>query len=514
MAKSFSSENKLSKTDSFNDEDDEEQSPNNLIEMLIDDQAEASNLDVEYKLTENSAEKIPDLLLDKFNFQIDSELVPNETTNSNNNNTNNNNDDDFIDEDLFTDLESKKVAIKNEDKQDETEPTTVSENQKSILVSTTDETDKSPIKSKENKLNAENISCDASEPNPRLVKHKIGDTSGKIQFNTNEMIEFIIRKTKLKQENKHSTMSSDEQARKLRHQHKIELSKSKSLMTKSTHTLEANESAFIWTELEAFIKQHEQTGQSSCGASAIINVLKALNFEIDYDKVNSLVKINSRIPESMASSTTLAQYLFSRSVAGMNATEMIENIKHVTSNQISGRFFPFNFSSLNNKLVEWLAFWIRKGAVPVALLNLQKTPYRNTIPDAWHHQMIYAISSHEIYLTNPLERKPVDTMLRELNSESVLLVRTEDVLKRFKANPTNLNDLLCMREEHTLEERKRWCDLNVLGQVVNVLRCPSNLTHITIPASYVPGITLFARVNSNVYEEIMNWSDLSASNYL
>ena len=38
-------------------------------------------------------------------------------------------------------------------------------------------------------------------------------------------------------------------------------------------------------------------------------------------------------------------------------------------------------------LSHWLADWIRKGAVPIATLNLQKgVKPGQTVPDAWHHQ--------------------------------------------------------------------------------------------------------------------------------
>ena len=116
--------------------------------------------------------------------------------------------------------------------------------------------------------------------------------------------------------------------------------------------------------------------------------------------------------------------------------------------------------------------------MPVALLNLQKTPVWGFIPDAWHHQMIYACDSHHVYLTNPLETKSVETMLNELTSESVLLVRSHDVCKRFHANPTSLVDLIDLpaivtpgrSRESVDEERRRWHDMNVLGQVLTVLR--------------------------------------------
>ena len=48
--------------------------------------------------------------------------------------------------------------------------------------------------------------------------------------------------------------------------------------------------------------------------------------------------------------------------------------------------------------------------MPSALLNLQKMPIWGFIPDAWHHQMIYACETESVYLTNPLEIKTVDTI--------------------------------------------------------------------------------------------------------
>lgn len=118
--------------------------------------------------------------------------------------------------------------------------------------------------------------------------------------------------------------------------------------------------AFVWSETEAFIQQHEQTSASGCGATAILNVLKALNFQFDYETVCSKIKINTRIPESQASVTTLAQYLFSRSVAGMNACELIKNIETTTDGKITGRFFAF-WPTREINLAKWLAKWIRNG---------------------------------------------------------------------------------------------------------------------------------------------------------
>jgi hypothetical protein len=113
-------------------------------------------------------------------------------------------------------------------------------------------------------------------------------------------------------------------------------------------------------ETEAIIQQHEQTNASACGATAIINILRALHFDYDENLVCSNVKVNQRIPESLASATNLAKYLHSRSIAGMNSIELIKNIENVTQNRISGRFFSF-YPQRDVDLTQWLIHWIHKG---------------------------------------------------------------------------------------------------------------------------------------------------------
>lgn len=185
--------------------------------------------------------------------------------------------------------------------------------------------------------------------------------------------------------------------------------------------------------------------------------------------------------------------------------------------------------------------------------------------------MIYACDSHHVYLTNPLETKSIETIMKELTSESVLLVRSNDIIKRFNANNTSLIDLIHLDEEDSLDERRRWHDMNVLGQVLTVLReaklgsgggtsdlkvihqldessgqqvdgavmsntnsddiaatqmslaLSSNMensgqqsttsnqqstTYVSIPASYKSGICLFAYKDSELYGEIMAADEL------
>jgi hypothetical protein len=187
--------------------------------------------------------------------------------------------------------------------------------------------------------------------------------------------------------------------------------------------------------------------------------------------------------------------------------------------------------------------------------------------------MVYACDINNVYLTNPLETKSIETIMNELTSESVLLVRCYDVIKRFSANNSNLIDLISL-SGFSSDERKRWLDMNVIGQVLSILREHKanqesnggvsrgvgggggvflldelndvansqssgssesvnsmlnsavlihsvenggggggvnqslNLKHITIPASYKSGITLFAYKDSELFKEILEAKEL------
>lgn len=61
-----------------------------------------------------------------------------------------------------------------------------------------------------------------------------------------------------------------------------------------------------------------------------------------------------------------------------------------------------------------------------------------------------------VYLTNPLEIVQEEVIMEQLTSDSVLLVRRQDVVNRFR-DWAPLNDILKQRD-------KRWQTMNVLGK--------------------------------------------------
>ncbi|CAH1779784.1 unnamed protein product [Owenia fusiformis] len=265
------------------------------------------------------------------------------------------------------------------------------------------------------------------------------------------------------------------------------------------------ERVMIWSELIAYVRQAKQIGTSACGPTAVINILKAFNLEIEKDLVCTNCRLKLR-----KEGWPLPEYLHSRSEAGTTAEDLTNAIYKLTDGQIVGRFFSF-YPLRDVHILKWLGEWMKLGAVPLATLNLQKAvPPGWIIPDAWHHQMVYGVAHDGVYLTNPLDVASEERISRQLCSNSVLMIRRNDILTRYHED-IDLGDLMSFPDE-------RWRELNVLGQVVNVIRehntqrlpgfRPTLTSHITIPAAYRAGITLFVKKDSDVYKELMEAEEL------
>eukprot|EP00092_Neocalanus_flemingeri_P017649 GFUD01019092.1.p1 GENE.GFUD01019092.1~~GFUD01019092.1.p1 ORF type:complete len:732 (+),score=200.13 GFUD01019092.1:118-2313(+) len=247
-----------------------------------------------------------------------------------------------------------------------------------------------------------------------------------------------------------------------------------------------SQKAMIWTEKEAIRKQVTQLpNTSSCGATALLNVLLALELDVDLPKTAEAVQTKLRRPEA-----PLPDYLLSRSVAGCTHADLITAV-HTTVPQVKARFFPFYNRTF--QLAQWLAGWISRGLVPVLTLNVQKARLSSDglIQDSWHHQMVWGVSGHDIYLVNPLEMVHERLIVQQISSPSELLIRRSDIVSRFTSS-------LDLSEINSLGQR--WQDMNVLGQVVNLIREEKSAmredtvtltSHIRIPASYSSGVTLF-----------------------
>lgn len=85
------------------------------------------------------------------------------------------------------------------------------------------------------------------------------------------------------------------------------------------HGGEGADSAMLWSLQEALEKQTLQIGASACGATAVVDVLKALSMDVAPEEVDHCVQTRLRRNES-----PLPDYLLSRSEAGKCSSYMLE----------------------------------------------------------------------------------------------------------------------------------------------------------------------------------------------
>ncbi|OWR45490.1 hypothetical protein KGM_207531 [Danaus plexippus plexippus] len=258
----------------------------------------------------------------------------------------------------------------------------------------------------------------------------------------------------------------------------------------------------VWSEREACERQVTQIGTSACGATAVVNVFIALGVPVNIERINSSIGTRLR-----AYNAPIPRYLLSRSVAGCTAADLVRCLQRASDGLLTARFFPTHPERAVS-LSHWLADWISLGAVPILTMNMQMG-CEGEIPDSWHHQMIFGVSSQGVYLTNPLECLRETVLWPRLTSPSVLLVRSRDVLARFTAD-TDLTPLMFVPD-------RRFHTFNVLGQVANVIRewrstgwseQGTRTRHVRIPASYQAGVTIAVLTGSEAHRRLVHASQL------
>ncbi|KAM9766804.1 uncharacterized protein ACNS7B_016826 [Menidia menidia] len=265
---------------------------------------------------------------------------------------------------------------------------------------------------------------------------------------------------------------------------------------------EEEAAAMLWSIQEAVERQTPQIGVSACGATAVLDVLKALGVHVSPEEADRCVQTRPRRNES-----PLADYLLSRSEAGATHAQLIQGAREASKGRVTGRFFHLH-PARRLRLVPWLARWIQRGAVPVATMNMQQAVAEGEeVPDAWHHQLVFGVAPRAVFMTNPLDVEREEVVHRRLCSQSVLLIRREDVLQRL-APGCPLSSLPVSQSD------PRWQLMDVEGQVRRMVQeekreCDHPKTmHITIPAAYRSGITLFAQVETDLAKELLEAPEL------
>jgi hypothetical protein len=252
-----------------------------------------------------------------------------------------------------------------------------------------------------------------------------------------------------------------------------------------------------------------QLSASGCGVTALLNVLVALSVV----NLNEAQRIDWShcILRSRKNDAPLPEYLLSRSVAGCTGQDLVSSMEIlITRNNlilggsnISSRFISYTEILASGKTLHtFVEDSLREGKCLVATLNLQLLGN-----DAWHHQMIYAVdkklrtipdastavvdASNDlegpmIYCVNPVCAYPVTLVEKMLSTQSILRIRSEDILKRL-GSPNG---------DTCIYQRPDWVEKRVEVQIeslVNHQVAGSDTEHtcVIIPANYIGGLAIF-----------------------
>uniref|UniRef100_A0A096MHR1 Uncharacterized protein n=1 Tax=Poecilia formosa TaxID=48698 RepID=A0A096MHR1_POEFO len=161
---------------------------------------------------------------------------------------------------------------------------------------------------------------------------------------------------------------------------------------------------------------------------------------------------------------------------GATHVQLIRGAQEASGGKAVGRFFHL-YPRRRVRLVPWLASWIRKGAVPVATMNMQlAVPDGEEVPDAWHHQLIFGVAPRAVFMTNPLDVVRIVFLYQNLCFVLVLVVFSPGQVRQ-------------MMLEEELEDGPR-------------------TAHVSIPAAYSSGVTLFALTGSDAAQQLLKAPEL------
>jgi hypothetical protein len=138
-------------------------------------------------------------------------------------------------------------------------------------------------------------------------------------------------------------------------------------------------------------------------------------------------------------------------------------------------------------LSEYLTSRFQDHWVAIATMNLQVNGN-----DAWHHQIVYGLDREKdlLYMLNPFETCTLSEVVDYMSTESVLLIRQEDILSRV--NRPNADT--------SIYEDPLWKPFNVGHQIEEMVMAASSghadestFPFVLIPAAYVGGFAFFRR---------------------
>jgi hypothetical protein len=255
--------------------------------------------------------------------------------------------------------------------------------------------------------------------------------------------------------------------------------------------------SFLWDPKEAVKRSVEQIGASACGATAVINALSALNLwdnsGFSADDANTAVGTLLRVENA-----GIVEYLKSRGCAGATHIDLVKGINILMRGIVKAEFYSFHkIVADHGNFFDWCYSMIKGGSALILTMNLQNIDPSSDeawIADAWHHQMVFGadIEQRRLFMTNPLSAMTESELNIVLDSESTLMVRSIDIIKRLDATINidvtagSLNDI-----------SSSWRELGVGSSFISLVREyheDDKPRYLIIPAEYRTGATVVTKL--------------------
>lgn len=261
----------------------------------------------------------------------------------------------------------------------------------------------------------------------------------------------------------------------------------------------------LWNERQA---REKQARSPKCDESGLVGVWQVMQSLGVTPKLTMDDALNMSFFRKKDDTSPLPEYLMSCSRHGMTHHDILKAMETLSNGRIGGRFFEF-YPQRRVDIRYWLAGWIKRGVVPLATLNYQKSvrsvteEERSYLPKDWHHHMIYAVSYDGVHLSNPISKMKAEHFKQRIESESVVMISRDEVLGRLQGD----------MDYEQLKSYPEWRQMNVAGQIEVIereeerfhsLNIPCGMKQIAIPSSMIGGITLFSHKDSENHKAIMS----------
>ena len=252
---------------------------------------------------------------------------------------------------------------------------------------------------------------------------------------------------------------------------------------------------FLKSENEMKNISINQIGKSTCGPTAIINVLNSLDIPSPSpEKILEIVPARLRNYET----NNLLEYLISRILAGTNHNDLINALLKITNNNLTAKFFVLN--PYENK-IKFKNFLYKLFELKCSLIFTENLFLIGN--DAWHHQMSYGIKDNLLYLTNPFETVTINQMFNYITNGNFMIIPKEHVFNR-KIEEGDLKEL----------EKEKWLNFSVKEQIINMFykeklkkndkKNVNAFNDLIIPYGVLGGISVFCKNDNKEAIDFLN----------